>query len=124
MLEYFRRRRPLPAPDERLLRSWVTGWAMPDLGTREEYLQWAQACGFVDVVLDDIEDRVRPSHRRLYRISGALYWGENLLYRLGLRSDAQHGNIRGAIDQWRALRRDLWFEGILLGRKPAGDMLP
>jgi len=109
----------LSEPDKKLLQSWVTGWAMPDLDTPEDYRHWAQACGFVDVQLDDIEERVRPSHRRLSRISTALYLGESLLRRLGMRSDAQHGNIRGAIDQWRALRRDLWFEGILLGRKPA-----
>ena len=124
MLEYFRARRPYPEPDEKLLQSWQTGWAMPDLSTGEEYIQWAQACGFVDLRLDDIEDWVRPSHRRLYRITMRVYWIESLLHRLGVRSDAQHGNVRGARDQWRALQRGLWFEGILSARKPAVEDQP
>jgi tocopherol O-methyltransferase len=119
MLEYFRDGRPFSEPDEKLLRSWVTGWAMPDLSTGEEYIQWAKACGFVDLRLDDIEDRVRPSHRRLYRITMVAYGFESLMHLLRVRSDAQHGNTRGARDQWRALQRGLWFEGILSARKPA-----
>ena len=119
MLEYFRGGRPRDEPDEKLLQSWETGWAMPDLSTRDEYIQWAHACGFEDLQLDDIEDRVRPSHRRLYRIAMTVYWLESLLHRLGVRSEAQHGNIRGARDQWRALQRSLWFEGILSARKAA-----
>jgi tocopherol O-methyltransferase len=118
MLEYFRSGRPYKEPDEKLLESWVTGWAMPDLCTEAEYTQWARACGFEDIRLDDIEDCVRPSHRRLYRITMAVYWGESLLHLLCLRSDAQHANTRGARDQWRALQRGLWFEGILSACKP------
>ena len=119
MLEYFRAGRPYPEPDEKLLQSWETGWAMPDLSTGQEYLQWAHACGFVNLQLDDIEAQVRPSHHRLYRITMLVYWFESLMHMLGVRSDAQHGNTRGARDQWRALQRDLWFEGILSARKPA-----
>jgi tocopherol O-methyltransferase len=118
MLEYFRSGRPYKEPDEKLLESWVTGWAMPDLCTGDEYRHWAKVRGFEDIRLDDIEDRVRPSHRRLYRMTMAVYWGESLLHLLRLRSDAQHANTRGARDQWRALQRGLWFEGILSARKP------
>ena len=118
MLEYFRSGRPYKEPDEKLLKSWVTGWAMPDLSTGDEYSQWAKVCGFEDIRLDDIEDYVRPSHRHLYRVTMTVYWGESLLHRLRLRSDAQHANTRGARDQWRALQRSLWFEGILSARKP------
>jgi cyclopropane fatty-acyl-phospholipid synthase-like methyltransferase len=118
MLEYFRSGRPYNELDEKLLGSWVTGWAMPDLGTPDEYRQWAKARGFDDIRLDDIEDYVRPSHRHLFRVTMAVYWGESLLHLLRLRSEAQHANTRGARDQWRALQRGLWFEGILSARKP------
>jgi hypothetical protein len=37
---------------------------------------------------------------------------------VGVRSDVQHGNLRGARDQWRALQRGLWFEGIFTAQNP------
>ena len=36
-----------------------------------------------------------------------------MLRALRVRSDTQHGNVRGARDQFRALRRGLWFDAML-----------
>jgi tocopherol O-methyltransferase len=38
--EYFRTRRPCAAGDERLLHSWLDGWAIPDLATGSEFTAW------------------------------------------------------------------------------------
>ena len=36
-----------------------------------------------------------------------------MLRALRVRSVTQHGNVRGARDQFRALRRGLWFDAML-----------
>ena len=120
MLDGFRPSRPYSPADERLLQSWLSTWAVPDLATQDEIVAWTQAAGFVDVTFENLETYVKPSHRRLYVLSfvyGPLIW----LYRLrGRLSSVRQGLIRGARYQWQALERGLWFEGILAAKKPAG----
>ena len=118
MLDGFRPSRPYGPEDERLLHSWLSTWAVPDLATRDEIVAWSQSAGFGDVTFEDIEEYVRPSHRRLYILSiiyGPLIW----LYRLrGRLSPVRRDLIRGARYQWHSLQRGLWLEGILSAKKP------
>ena len=63
--------------------------------------------------LTDITPRVRLSLARLHRI-GSLAWpGALVLRALRLRSAAQHGNVSGAREQFRALSGGLWFDALL-----------
>ena len=114
--EYFRTRRPCAAGDERLLQRWLDGWAIPNLATGSEFTAWAAKTGFTDVRLEDITPSVRPSLRRLYRITLLCYPAALFLHALGFRSDVQHGNTRGARDQYQALQRGLWFYGLLVAK--------
>ena len=66
-----------------------------------------------NLALTDITPNVRRSLARLHRMALVASPAAAPLHRLGLRSDAQHGNWRGARDQFRALRRGLWFDAIL-----------
>src|SRR5262249_53466829 len=92
MVEYMRVGRPLPGPtDEYLLRSWLSGWAIPDIATEEEWRRWAEEASFADVRIEDITPQVRPSLRRLYRMTRLFSPGAALLQRAGLRSEAQQG---------------------------------
>ena len=113
IIEYMRTNRPLAEIDEALLHSWLSGWAIPDISTSHEWLDWAQELGFHDVQLADITSNVRPSLRRLYRLAILAWPGAVTLYALGLRSKTQHGNMRGAFDQHYALKRSLWFYALL-----------
>jgi tocopherol O-methyltransferase len=113
MVEYMRTSRPLADRGEALLHSWLSGWAIPDLATADEHQQWAGAAGFGKLALTDITPNVRRSLARLYRMAVLASPAAAPLHRLGLRSAAQHGNWRGARDQFRALRRGLWFDAIL-----------
>jgi cyclopropane fatty-acyl-phospholipid synthase-like methyltransferase len=114
IVEYFRFGRPYSDRDERVLHNWLAGWAIPDLATGAEFTAWAEDAGFINVSLEDITPHVRPSLRRLYQMSILFYPTAFLFNKLGLRSDVQHGNTRGAFYQYRALQRRLWFEGILV----------
>jgi tocopherol O-methyltransferase len=124
MVEYMRSARPMPPRDEALLHRWLSGWAIPDLATREEHQHWAIASGFVDCELADITPQVRRSLRRLHRIASAA-WPSALLARvIRLRSEAQHGNIVGARVQYRALNRALWLDGIFTATRKSLSQSP
>jgi len=113
IVEYMRTARPLRASGEALLHSWLSGWAIPDIATAEEHRQWAASSGFGEVELTDITPKVRPSLVHLHRIA-SVAWPEAVLLRaVRLRNATQHGNVRGACDQFHALERGLWFDAIL-----------
>jgi tocopherol O-methyltransferase len=108
MVEYMRTARPFPDPDENLLHSWLSGWAIPDIGSADEHRAWALDAGFRNLELADITSHMRHSLKRLHRMA-VLAWPEDVVLRsLQLRTAVQHGNVRGARDQFRALERGLW----------------
>jgi tocopherol O-methyltransferase len=113
IVEYMRTRRPHASGGEALLHSWLSGWAIPDLATAHEWLEWTQDAGLHNVQLVDITPNVRPSLRRLYWLAVLTWPGACTLHAVGLRSETQHGNMRGAFDQFHALRRGLWFYALL-----------
>jgi tocopherol O-methyltransferase len=113
MVEYMRTHRPHASAGEALLHSWLSGWAIPDLATAAEWLEWTQDVGLHNVQLVDLTPNVRPSLRRLYWLAVLTCPVAFPLHALGLRSEMQHGNMRGAFNQYRALRRGLWFYALL-----------
>ena len=113
IVEYMRTRRPHASAGEALLHSWLSGWAIPDLATAPEWLEWTQDVGLHNVQLVDITPNVRPSLRRLYWLAVLTWPAASTLHAVGLRSETQHGNMRGAFDQYHALRRGLWFYALL-----------
>jgi tocopherol O-methyltransferase len=115
--EYLRRDRALPERDEQLLQRWLSGWAIPDIITRNEMTDMLVASGFTDVVVQDITDAMRPSLRRLHHITMGVYPIALALRTANLRNDVQHGNVIAARDQWRAMQRGLWRFGLITARK-------
>jgi hypothetical protein len=75
--------------------------------------------GFGEMAIEDIGAQVRPSLRRLHLMARLLGPGAHVLHRAGLRSATAQNNLRGARDQYRALRRHLWYEAILTATAPA-----
>lgn len=113
MVEYMRTRRPHASAGEALLHNWLSGWAIPDLATAAEWLEWTQDVGLHSIQVIDLTPNVKPSLRRLYWLA-VLTWPVAFpLHAVGLRSEMQYGNIQGAFDQYRALRRGLWFYALL-----------
>jgi tocopherol O-methyltransferase len=118
MEEGLRFSRPYPERDERLLQRWLTGWAVPDLATASEYVEWAKRAGFRDVQLDDVTQYARPSLRRLY-LAGTLLYPRSVYRRMrgGQVLESRLRNLEGARLQWRALNKGRWLLGILSARK-------
>ncbi len=111
--EYIRAARPLATAGERVLHSWLNGWAIPDLATREEHLSYMSAVGFSDIRFDDVTRHTRPSLRRLYQITRWSYPLAVLGRISGIRSAVQHGNVVGSLHQYLALEQGLWFYGLV-----------
>lgn len=114
----FRSARPLDGEEERLQQSWLSGWVVPNLATLDEFADWTAEAGFSDVKQEDCTENVRRSCRRLHHITVACYPIAAALHTLRLRTDLQHGNVRAARDQFRALQRGLWGYGIVSATKP------
>jgi hypothetical protein len=67
----------------------------------------------VEFAINDIRSNVLPSLRRLHWRTQALRVPASLVRRMGMRSETQQGNTRGAHEFYRAVRRGLWREQIL-----------
>jgi tocopherol O-methyltransferase len=117
LAEYIRAARPLGAEGERVLHTWLAGWAIPDLDTRAEHLGHMAAAGLVDIKLDDVTAHTRPSLRWLYQLTFWTYPLAILGHAIGIRSAIQHGNVIGSLRQYQALERGLWFYGIISATK-------
>jgi len=114
----FRADRALTPPEHRLQESWLEGWVVPNLSSLPEFAGYAEEVGFTGVTQRDCTPNVIKSCRRLYRVTMACYPIAAALHRVGLRSDLQHGNVRAARDQYRAMRKGLWGYGIVAADKP------
>jgi cyclopropane fatty-acyl-phospholipid synthase-like methyltransferase len=118
MEDWFRRSRPYSEANERLLKEFMTGWAIDDLATGEEILQWAGDAGFVDVAtMQDFTSYTYRSMRRLRNLVLVCYLPGLLLRAVRIRSAVHHGNIRSARLAWPSRMRDLWFVGMFTARK-------
>jgi tocopherol O-methyltransferase len=96
-----------------VLREWLDGWVIPDLDTRAEHLGAISAARLAEGRLDDVTAHTRSSLRRLYQITFWTYPLAVLGRAAGIRSAVQHGNVIGALRQYQALERGLWFYGII-----------
>jgi SAM-dependent methyltransferase len=115
--EYIWASRNRDKQSEALARDWLDGWRMPDLGTREEHIAAAVGAGLSNVQLIDYTSVTRRSLHRLYKLACIARPIDRLLFGLGLRSKAQHGNVIASLRQYQLLQRELWFYGILLATK-------
>ncbi|MGH2705229.1 MAG: methyltransferase domain-containing protein [Actinomycetota bacterium] len=113
VVDGFQTPRRLTPAEKEFQQSWLWGFAIPHLCRLDDFAGWAADLGFERVRAENRMENFRPSCRRLRRITFWLYPAAALLHALGIRSDVQHGNVRAAWGLWTALRRDLWFYGIL-----------
>jgi tocopherol O-methyltransferase len=116
--EFIRKRRSLTTQQEKLLHGWMSGWSIPDLDTKQEHVAAATAAGFEQVSLTDASRGIRRSLQRLHYWSWLAVPVDWLLYTIGVRTPAQHGNVRASFLQYRAFLSNLWFYGIVSAVKP------
>ena len=119
--DYVRRGRDLSPADETLLRDkWLAKWAIGDLDTAREHEGHLRDVGFARGEVRDVSAHVRISLRVLHEKCTRSYPLESVLRLLRIRSRVQHGNLTGAIHQYRAFERGLWRYVHVTAVKPGG----
>lgn len=98
-------------PDEEqksMMRSWLDGWAVPDLPGESEMGVMLGDAGFGPVQMKDFTDLVIRSSRRLYDYSRIFYPAARFASIMGMRKEIQNANLRAARDQYLTLKANLW----------------
>jgi cyclopropane fatty-acyl-phospholipid synthase-like methyltransferase len=117
MADGFRRARPFSVADEQLLQAWLSGWAIPDIDTPEEFVTAMCDVGFADTQFDEVTDRILPSMQRLDRLARAIIPPARLLSRAGLLSPIRFRNGEASAACCEALRRGLTLYGLISAMK-------
>jgi cyclopropane fatty-acyl-phospholipid synthase-like methyltransferase len=107
-----------PPGEARLMRRWLSGWAVDRLPTVRAFTDEAQQAGFEDMTVEGATARVLPSARRLFLIAFAAIPYAKMKQWLGRITAWEFGHSRAMHYQYRALRRGLWQYGIVTARKP------
>lgn len=104
--------------DERHMRKWLDGWAIPNLASVQSFTSCLEEAGFTNISYRNITENVMPSSLGMYRAGIITYPIGIVLNFLGLRSDVQTGNLIASIYQHKTLKRNLWEYGIFCAEKP------
>ena len=116
--EYIRHNRINPLEDEDLLRTWCSGWSMPDLDTWQEHQEHMMQAGFEHLKAEDVTGHVSPSLHKLFRMSKSLLGLGKILHFTKIRNDVMHGNQLASVAQYKALAKNLWYYCIYTACKP------
>jgi len=117
--DYFSRPRAYNRDEERILDGWVQGWAGKDLITGDQFVRHLDDAGFSDIRFENRNEDVWASSRRMAMVSTLTTPLGRCLQTLGIRTPMQTANSRGAVLQYRGIKRGLWVYGIVSGRKAA-----
>ena len=118
MADYFRRARPLPPDDEMWFHRAVSGSAVRDLDTPEEFFAAMQDVGFRDISFEDRTDQIERSLRKLYHFALLTLPVAWLAHHLGLVSTVLAEGSISNYCQYEACRRKLVPYIVLLAHKP------
>jgi len=106
--EYLRTGRPLSQKGEKMIHTWLDGWAIRDIDTLQEHEQHVREAGFGKFEPEEITRFMKASLRRLFRLSVLLYPLAIFFLMTGVRNKVQHRNVVASIVQYRALRQGFW----------------
>lgn len=115
--EYMHSGKLLEPSLQRRLKEWLDGWLIPGLETREQHLGSAAAAGFSNLRVINNNAAARRSLRRLYKLALVARPIDYCPSTLGLRNAVQHGNVIASLRQYQLLQQEVWFYGILTGKK-------
>lgn len=118
MADYFRRARPLSPDDEKCFHRAVSGSAVRDLDTPEEFFAAMRDVGFRDISFEDRTDQIERSLRKLYHFALLTLPAAWLAHRLGLVSKVLAEGSISNYCQYEACRRKLVPYIVLLAHKP------
>ncbi len=117
--DFFQLRPDLDASQERRMRLWLDGWALPHLAHIDAFRSGLESAGFTGIESEDITANVMRSSRRLYKASRIVLPLSGTLEALGIRTSRQTANVIASHYQYTTIRDGLWGYGAFTGTKPA-----
>lgn len=114
--EYFQIKDELSQDEDAVLSSWLSSWAIPHLPKKQAFLDDLEEEGFTDIQFIDVTKNVVHSLVRLRLLAEQ---NADLIDRDQSSEPPSWGsaNIRGSIDLFEALTRNLWVYGMVLAYK-------
>jgi tocopherol O-methyltransferase len=100
-----------PAQD-REMKIWLEGWAIPHLAGFEKFREWIAQTGFAEVKADNITQNVMRSSRRLFKASLIALPYSFFAAPIGWRSARQTSNVRASYYQYKTILSRCWGYGI------------
>lgn len=106
--DYHRCDRPFDTADEKLLQTWLSGWACKDIDTSNEHCRYASSVGFRHIDHQDYSDQVRASLRNLYTHAARWSWIGYLGDKLKLLKPYRLKNVLGTKAMYHSFEAGLW----------------
>ncbi|MBL4866122.1 MAG: methyltransferase domain-containing protein [Pseudomonadales bacterium] len=101
-----------------MTKSWLDGWAVPNLWGQKQFIESLKNVGFVNIDFTDASRNIIPSARRMYKVASMFKLIAKILEFFKLRNVAQSGNFRAAEYQYPLLLEDVWRYGLVVAEKP------
>ena len=105
--DFFQIKPDLDEDEDRRMRLWLDGWALPHLAHIDVFRDDLESAGFADVAVDDITANVMRSSRRIYKASRIILPMSKPLELVGLRSKRQTANVVASHHQYTTIRETL-----------------
>lgn len=116
--EYLRTGRPLSQKGEKLIHQWLDGWSIRDIDSPNEHFEHLSKSGFEDIQIQNVTEAMRPSLRRLYKMSVLLYPLGIILSALRIINSGTFKNQTSSIRLYQALKEKAWIYGMITAKKP------
>ncbi len=117
--DFFQFKADLDEEDDRSMRLWLDGWALPNLAHVEDFRDGLKSAGFTGIVCEDITANVLRSSRRIWKASLIILPLSKPLELLGVRSKRQTANVVASYHQHTTIRDGLWGYVVFTASKPA-----
>ena len=117
MSDGFQRHGEFNSRQEKRMKRWLKGWAVPNLATIEEFTKDLKEVGFKNIHKRKTTSNILPFSRFLYKWGIVGYPLSKLLEVLRLRTARGTGNIIAAIWQYRTIKNGLWNMYIVSAQK-------
>jgi tocopherol O-methyltransferase len=117
--DFFQLEADLDEDEDRRMRLWLDGWALPHLAHVDQFCEGLEDAGFADVSVDDITTNVMRSSRRIYKASRIILPLSKPLELLGVRTKRQTANVVASRHQYTTICDGLWGYAVFTASKPA-----
>ncbi len=117
--DYLQDRFPQSPPEEKWLKRWFNGYAIPSLPTWETFQKQSERVGFEALHHRDMSQYIRASSKRLYWLGKIAHATWPLCGTFMKRQGMNKAQPLSLIAQYECLKRHLWKYALIYAEKPS-----